>query len=109
MGKGLLDELAGVADHEQQQAWDESEQGLSPAVFACRGCECFRHFDFLLGSYQGIVLIKPARISAARRQQSRMAQVSSDKSWRFADMAILLLELVKIGIFESIREFGNLC
>jgi di/tricarboxylate transporter len=45
--------------------------------------------------YQLTVFTTPARTRAARRQQRRTAQVSSDKSLRLVVMVFLLVEWVK--------------
>jgi di/tricarboxylate transporter len=54
--------------------------------------------DFVLRGrvlYQLTVFTTPARTRAARRQQRRTAQVSSDKSLRLVVMVFLLVEWVK--------------
>jgi hypothetical protein len=46
------------------------------------------------GAYQLTVFTTPARTRAARRQQRRMAQVSSESSLRLVVIGVLLVELV---------------
>jgi hypothetical protein len=48
-------------------------------------------------AYQLTVFTTPARTRAARRQQRRTAQVSSDSSLRLVVMVFLLVEWVKIS------------
>jgi hypothetical protein len=56
--------------------------------------------------YQLIVFNTPVRTRAARRQQRRMAQVSSDRNARLAVMVFLLMELIentRVGCARKVK------